>query len=92
MKPWASTKSAGCEQRLLVRSDVGTVTECSCGKLHLKLGYLSLHFDISGMTALGRLLEEAVQKRSRRQQKAEGDLRLLLGDIRSVNDDPERLD
>ncbi len=92
MKHWANMKLAGCEQHLLVRSDVGTVTECSCGKLHLKVGYLSLHFDISGMTALWHLLEEAVQKRSRRQQQAEGDLRLLLGDIRSTNDDPDRMD
>ena len=92
MKRWASGKSAGCHQHLLVRSDVGTVTECSCGKLHLKLGYVSLHFDLSGITALGQLLGEAVHAHSRRQQQAQGDLRLLLGDLPSTRDDPERLD
>lgn len=73
-------QSGLCSRQKLAEGNVGLVEECRCGKIHLSVGPITMHFDLEAFEALARTLQAAVQERHVRQQRAANDLRLLLGE------------
>ncbi|MDX1648228.1 MAG: hypothetical protein R3263_00105 [Myxococcota bacterium] len=51
----------GCRHRLLARGDGAAVSHCSCGRIYLNLGALTLRLDARELAALHATLARAAQ-------------------------------
>ena len=68
-----------CRQRSLAHNEAGAVRACSCGRLHLRLGFFSVALDTSGLASVRALIERALVARSRERQLERDNINFLLG-------------
>ena len=68
-----------CEKQVLAHSTLGRVDECRCGKVHLQVGPVTLHFELDAFETLACMANAAVQEAHTRRLRATNDMRLLLG-------------
>jgi hypothetical protein len=69
-----------CKRRVLAQGHVGLVEECACGKIHVNVGPVTLHFDLEAMASFGATLQAAVAEAYGARERAANDLRLLFGE------------
>lgn len=70
-----------CRRKRLAESSVAMVEQCTCGKLHLHVGPVTLHFERDAFAALVHTLETAVNTCQSERHRIADDLRLLFGQV-----------
>jgi len=70
-----------CRKKQLAESSVAMVESCSCGKWHLHVGPVTLHFARDAFAELVHTVSTAASVCATERLQAENDLKLLFGQL-----------
>jgi len=70
-----------CRRKRLSESAVASVEQCTCGKLHLHVGPITLHFERDAFGEMVHTLNAAVDACGMERHRAFEDLRMFFGQL-----------